>query len=183
MLEGALIWDAKADNLATHEDGSQWYIGEDIYEVFNRLTPHLPAGEKPQFLDPIEDILAGKITEDVQQHEIGWFLSADLLFYRLTDLDNSRRALGGRYYRTRFLPVLGKKSKDGRFNETAVQGVIGVIMDVTELKAREADLLEKVKEKRQLVANEAAAKEASRLKGQFLANVRGISGILAPIVR
>lgn len=34
------------------------------------------------------------------------------------------------------------------------------------------DLVEQAKERRQLVANEAAAKEASRLKSQFLANVR-----------
>jgi hypothetical protein len=44
-------------------------------------------------------------------------------------------------------------------------------MDVTELKAREMDLQAQAEEKRRLVANEAAAKEASRLKSQFLANV------------
>ena len=43
-------------------------------------------------------------------------------------------------------------------------------------KAKENDLKEQVKEKRQLVANEAAAKEASRLKSQFLANVSGSVG-------
>ena len=45
-------------------------------------------------------------------------------------------------------------------------------MDVTELKAREKDLALQEKEKKQLMANEAAAKEASKLKSQFLANVR-----------
>lgn len=44
-------------------------------------------------------------------------------------------------------------------------------MDVTELKTREEDLKVQAKEKQQLIANEAAAKEASRLKSQFLANV------------
>lgn len=52
-----------------------------------------------------------------------------------------------------------------------VDGVIGIITDVTELKERELDLQAQAKEKRQLMANEAAAKEASRLKSQFLANV------------
>ena len=60
--------------------------------------------------------------------------------------------------------------------EPEVVGVIGIIMDVSELKAKENDLKEQVKEKRQLVANEAAAKEASRLKSQFLANVSGSVG-------
>jgi len=45
-------------------------------------------------------------------------------------------------------------------------------MDVTELKSKDSDLKVQAKEKRQLMANEAAAKEASRLKSQFLANVR-----------
>jgi signal transduction histidine kinase/FixJ family two-component response regulator len=53
-----------------------------------------------------------------------------------------------------------------------IEGVTGFIMDVTELKAREKDLQAQAQEKRQLLANEAAAKEASRLKSQFLANVR-----------
>lgn len=44
-------------------------------------------------------------------------------------------------------------------------------MNVTELKEREKDLKAQAKEKKQLLANEAAAKEASRLKSQFLANV------------
>jgi len=44
-------------------------------------------------------------------------------------------------------------------------------MDVTELKAREKHIQTQAQEKRRLVANEAAAKEASRLKSQFLANV------------
>ena len=79
--------------------------------------------------------------------------------------------VGDRAYRTRFLPIFGKRNKDGLMNESAVEGVIGVVMDVTELKAKEADIAVQVKEKRQLVANEAAAKEASRLKSQFLANV------------
>ena len=54
-----------------------------------------------------------------------------------------------------------------------MEGVMGLIMDVTELKAREKQIQAQDEEKRQLVANEAAAKEASRLKSQFLANVSG----------
>lgn len=46
-----------------------------------------------------------------------------------------------------------------------------MILDVTELKSKEADIEAQAREKQQLVANEAAAKEASRLKSQFLANM------------
>jgi signal transduction histidine kinase len=46
------------------------------------------------------------------------------------------------------------------------------MMDVTELKEREAAVAEEAKSKRRALANEAAANEANRLKSQFLANVR-----------
>jgi signal transduction histidine kinase/CheY-like chemotaxis protein len=74
----------------------------------------------------------------------------------------------GHFYRTRFSPVFNNKNNgDG----TTLEGVIGVILDVSELRSREADIASQVKERRQLVANEASAKEASRLKSQFLANM------------
>lgn len=44
-------------------------------------------------------------------------------------------------------------------------------MDITELKDREAELQTQEKMNARLLANEAAAKEASRLKSQFLANM------------
>ncbi len=80
----------------------------------------------------------------------------------------------GKWYRTRFLPVLGKKSRPGGLGNQAIDGATGVIMDITQLKAREADLKVQDLEKARLVANEATAKEGSRLKSQFLANVRPV---------
>lgn len=146
MLEGALIWNN------THEechDGTRWFIGENMYEVFNRLTAQLEDGERPAFLGPIEDILDGKTLEDVHEHGID-----------------------DRWYRTRFLPMMGKATPEGKItSEPCVEGVIGVIMDVTELKVREEALQKQSKEKRKAIANEAAAKEANRLKSQFLANM------------
>lgn len=44
-------------------------------------------------------------------------------------------------------------------------------MDVTEQKQQEAALEEEAREKRQAISNESAAREANRLKSQFLANV------------
>ncbi|KAF6818148.1 histidine kinase hhk6p [Colletotrichum sojae] len=147
MLEGALIWDINGEESAT--SNSSWFVGQNMYDVFNRLNPQLKAGERPKFLRPIEDILAGGKTEEVAEH-----------------------GMDGRWYRTRFLPILGKKSKDGIVsNETCIEGVIGVIMDVSELKEKAEDLEEESREKRQAMANEAAAKEANRLKSQFLANM------------
>ncbi|OLN86778.1 Two-component system protein A 2 [Colletotrichum chlorophyti] len=147
MLEGALMWDNNG------EDGqgidSSWFIGKDMYEVFNRLNTQLKTGERPKFLRPIEDILAGGKTEEVAEH-----------------------GMDGRWYRTRFLPIIGKKSKEAIItHESCIEGAIGVIMDVSELKEKAEDLEEEAREKKQAMANEAAAKEANRLKSQFLANM------------
>lgn len=67
------------------------------------------------------------------------------------------------------MPIYRKDEK--HLSGKSIEGVIGVIMDVTELKDKEADLAVQEREKRQAIASEAAAKEASRLKSQFLANV------------
>jgi PAS domain S-box-containing protein len=148
MLEGALIWDNTGEN-PEDNSGHRWYIGENVYDVFNRLHPGLPSGERPQFLRPIEQILDGKIAEDTQEHPIS-----------------------DRWYRTRFVPTFVKKTKDVKvLDEVAMDRVIGVIMDVTELKHREAELEEEAREKKQAMENEASANEANRLKSQFLANV------------
>lgn len=144
MLEGALIW-----NNTWEESDDRWFLGEDMYTVFNRLTEQMPEGERPDWLQPIEDLLEGKRSEDVKEH-----------------------GMDDRWYRTRFLPMYGKKRPDGNVNgATCIEGVIGVVMDVTELRAREEALIEQSKEKRKAIANEAAAKEANRLKSQFLANM------------
>ncbi|KLU88022.1 hypothetical protein MAPG_07009 [Magnaporthiopsis poae ATCC 64411] len=147
MLEGSLSWDATGERYRDHEDGSRWYLGHNMYEVFNRLNSHLEDGERPPFLEPVESILAGRSTEDIQEHGIG-----------LTDYSPIS---DGRWYRTRFIPVIGKTKTQFGFmdREGAIEGVIGVIFDVTELRAREMDLIEQAKERRQLVANEAAAKD------------------------
>lgn len=72
MLEGALIWDTNSeDNL----ENSQWFVGENIYKVFNRLTEHLAEGVQPQFLEPIEDILHGQSSDGigVDEHQFSEF--------------------------------------------------------------------------------------------------------------
>lgn len=143
MLEGALIWDADTSG----QDDKQWYIGGNVDEVFNSLNPQLPEGERPDFLSAIDSIFSRRSGDVVVEH-----------------------AIDGRFYRTRILPMTSKKAK-GEAGDSEIEGAIGVIMDVTELKAKEAILQAQAQEKQQLLAREAAAKEASRLKSQFLANV------------
>ncbi|EGX89909.1 autoinducer 2 sensor kinase/phosphatase luxQ [Cordyceps militaris CM01] len=142
MLEGALIWDT------TYQDTEKgrWFIGEDMYTVFNRLTEQMPEGERPDWLNSIEEILEGKRFEDIKEH-----------------------GLDDRWYRTRFIPMYGKRVQNGM--RANVEGVIGVVMDVTALKDSEEALRVQSRDKHRAMANEAAANEANRLKSQFLANM------------
>ncbi|KAM3086085.1 hypothetical protein ACMFMG_000222 [Clarireedia jacksonii] len=156
LLEGAFIWDLESDVGSSDEsvngygrpNKSAEYIGKNVYSVLSH--PH--SGELidgvPSALSPIEDILTGKTLEGYMEHHI----------------DN-------RWYRTKFVPVLGKKDGEGKVNEAFIDGVIGVSIDITEIKDRENDLRIQEVENTRLLANEAAAKEASRLKSQFLANM------------
>ncbi|QSZ37462.1 hypothetical protein DSL72_008560 [Monilinia vaccinii-corymbosi] len=155
LLEGSFIWDLDSESGSSDESvaGSgkpkgDDYIGKNVYEVFAHSSRRKRHDMIPSSLQPIEDILTGKIMEDVQEHTI----------------DN-------RWYRTKFVPVLGKKDGGGQVNEAFIDGVIGLSMDITEIKDRENDLQMQERENMRLLANEAAAKEASRLKSQFLANM------------
>lgn len=66
MLEGALVWDSPYDS-----EVSRGYLGEDVYDVFNRLSPQLPRGLMPPFLKPLESILSGEAANNLDEHEIG----------------------------------------------------------------------------------------------------------------
>ena len=122
-------------------------IGQNIYDVFGQ---HKGQVDIPLYREPIDQILEGRASERTSEHHI----------------DSN-----GRWFRTRFVPILGKKGHAGMVDDDYVDGIIGVSMDVTELKEREADLQSQEKENTRLLSAETAAKEASRLKSQFLANM------------
>ena len=121
-------------------------VGDNIYDVFARHRGRLSLD---LYKKPIEDILNGSPKEQVTEH----FIDGN-----------------GRWFRTRFVPMLRRSETGGKDKDT-VEGVIGVSMDVTELKAREADLRTREEENIRLLSAETAAKEANRLKSQFLANM------------
>lgn len=125
--------------------GKEDMLGKDIFDVF-RMTDV----DKSRWHDPIQEILDGK-----QQDEIvmGRYLSET------------------RFYRTRLVPLMSAARTAGVDGNAFVDGVIGVSMDITELREREDQLREQEKENSRLLANAAAAKEASRMKSQFLANM------------
>ncbi|KAI0976632.1 hypothetical protein F4678DRAFT_480138 [Xylaria arbuscula] len=154
MLEGALIRNdvnnVTSDDKSNHNSNpdSNHYIGRDANEVFYELVS-LRKEETPQFLRPVEDIVAGRERSDtVQEHKIGQ-----------------------RFYKTRFMPIVETDPKFSDSNHTIIEGAIGVIMNVTELKERERDVQKHIKERNEYKTKEEEAKGASKLKSQFLANM------------
>ena len=141
FLEGPLMWDED------EEDIDPGVIGRNVYEVFGR---HKGQIDLPLYKRPIEKILNGEAKEEISEHHIDG---------------------NGRWFRTRFVAILVNEEENGQKVEPFVDGVIAVSMDVTEAKATEANLQSQEEENTRLLSNEAAAKEASRLKSQFLANM------------
>lgn len=148
-----LLWAVNRENKMTLLEGDmKWrsneqkkeLLGRDLFDIFG-----FTGVDKDRWREPIQEILNGK-----QQDEIVERFKSE-----------------NRYYRTRLVPLLSAPRIGGVEGSAFVDGVIGVSMDVTELREREDQLREQEKENERLLANAAAAKEASRMKSQFLANM------------
>lgn len=63
MLQGAMV----------HGSHSMRYIGENVYNVFDRLNSTLREGPFPPFLEPIESMLSDSEPPSTRDYEIGAF--------------------------------------------------------------------------------------------------------------
>lgn len=79
----------------------------------------------------------------------------------------SEDTIGDKTFRTRVVADLEHNPADGG-KEPEVVGILGLTIDITDMKARAA--LEVVNTR--LMVEEQAAKESNKMKSQFLANVR-----------
>ena len=141
LLEGNLMWTEQKG------DNREAMIGKTIQEVFGK---HLGEKDLPRYMKPIEAILTGRTKEYVSEHHI-----------------NGQ----GRWFRSRFVPTYGNSSHGTNPGDDQITGVVGISMDVSEIKDREAEIEQRQQENVRLLAAETAAKEASRLKSEFLANM------------
>lgn len=119
-------------------------LGKDMFDQFDMNAP-----DRERWRQPIQEILNGKAQDEMVER----YMSSD------------------RYFRTRLVPRWNSIRTGGVEGEAFIDGVIGVSMDITELREREDQLKEQEKENSRLLANAAAAREASRMKSQFLANM------------
>jgi signal transduction histidine kinase len=116
-------------------------LGRDIIELFGSGNP---------MVEPAKKILNGESGQELVESY---------------DTQKSR------WFRSRLLPLYSTPRNGGIDGEAYVDGVIGVSIDVTELRRREKELRDQQQENSNLMARAATAKEASKMKSQFLANM------------
>ncbi|KAF2221729.1 hypothetical protein BDZ85DRAFT_264300 [Elsinoe ampelina] len=145
LHEGSRIWTPRGGTL----EGSPDY-GRNVFDLFEQTRNPNDMDQSALFKKPIDDILQGRATDE--------------------SIEVSVSSLQ-RYYRTRFVPLIRQERTAGIEGRSLVDGVVGVSMDVTELRIREEELRERDRENGRLLAQSEAAKEASKMKSQFLANM------------
>nr|POE49538.1 two-component system protein a [Quercus suber] len=148
LFEGKHMWTpAEEDHIPAEVFERQRYIGWNLWDIFKaqrREEEVLP------YKAPTQAILSGKATDETIEVKI---------------------ARNQRWYRTRLMPLLRQQRAGGIAGKSFVDGVVGISMDVTELRSAADELRERERENTRLLALSTAAKEASKMKSQFLANM------------
>lgn len=164
------VWAINKDRILTLLMGTLWFqndfrnestdfmhqaLGHNLFEVFDRDRGR---HEWDHFEPLVEQILKGEIPDYTSEHQLG---SGD-----------------GRWFRTRLTPLIGAaidefppSCDNSAETDSAIQGLIGVSVDITEAKKSGQALDLKNIENMRLLAAEHAAKAANKLKTQFLANM------------
>ncbi|KAI6714863.1 hypothetical protein PZA11_007741 [Diplocarpon coronariae] len=137
MAEGGMHWDSEADIYDVGKKAT--LIGLDAIEVARQTQ----AGGVPGYEQNVLDVLSGKV-----------------------GVAQSEDAIGKKYFRTRIVADLEHNAADGGMNPE-IKGLLGLTIDVTDMRARTALELDNKK----LVLEEQAAKESNQMKSQFLANM------------
>lgn len=152
LLEGKPMWEDENDEFMRSA------IGQNIFVA---LGKHQKEEEWEEYRELVLKILRGEIPGWASEHQA---------------VQGT-----GPWYRTRLSPLKGAMTIDNQMKRNgfsdsptagdAIEGLIGISVDVTEVKEREQALRSQEEENIRLLAAEHAAKEASKLKSQFLANM------------
>ena len=150
LFEGKPMWVPK-DRQKRHNPKED-FIGMDFFDIFRMEGRQ---DEIALYASPIEDILSGRAEERTLE---AWIPSV------------------GRCFKTRLFPLLRQERKGGVEGASFIDGVVGISMDVTEFKKKAEEVEKRNEENSRLLAQSLAAKEASKQKSQFLANVSRSQG-------
>lgn len=150
-----------------HAEMTMWTINRDMVITYfeGDILPDAPDGTKSQML--------GKtVLEAFDQYSNSKFADSfkacvNKIYAGSTmEFTENKIEQTGRWFRSRMAPQLAYRqdSPEGAPDERVIDGIVGISMEVTNLKQKEQDNI-------QLLANEAAAKESSKMKSSFLANM------------
>ncbi|EXJ88723.1 hypothetical protein A1O1_05655 [Capronia coronata CBS 617.96] len=81
-----------------------------------------------------------------------------------SDMEECENEVHSRWFRSKMIPLREKRRVNDVEDENYISGVIGIGTEVTQMRQKEQENI-------QLLANERAAKEASKMKSNFLANM------------
>lgn len=125
------------------------FVGKNMWEVFDLQGRN---AERPSWEQPMENVLSGRKPDETIETQI---------------------ATNKRWYRTRLYPMLREERFGGIEGNggVSIDGLVGVSMDVTELRQAAEEVAQRDRENAHLLAQSVAAKEASKMKSQFLANM------------
>ncbi|KAK5171940.1 uncharacterized protein LTR77_003577 [Saxophila tyrrhenica] len=146
LLEGKPMWSPKKD-LEMYDKTRKQQIGMDIEEIFVKQGRQ---AEVLLYIEPINEILAGSVEDKTVEVEV---------------------TANNRWYRTRLFPSYRQDRAGGLEGDEFIDGVVGVSMEITELRRAAQEVEKRNRENSRLMAQSVAAKEASKMKSQFLANM------------
>jgi PAS domain S-box-containing protein len=144
LFEGKAMYEPDNRDLPK---AKQSLLGTNLWDIF-KLQGR--TNEMQTYKQPVEAILSGKTADETVEQEI---------------------SSTNRWFRTRLVPILRHERAGGIEGEAFIDGVVGVSMDVTEMKQAEQGLQRRNQDNANLMAQSVAAKEASKMKSQFLANM------------
>ena len=149
-----------------HAEMTMWTTDRNMVMTYSEgdISPDAPDGTK-------SPVIGKTVLQAFDQHSNSKFADSFMAsvdrIYAGSKLEITENMIeqSGRWFRSRMVPHMayGQDSLDGTPTERVIDGIVGISMDVTSLKQREQENI-------QLLANEAAAKESSKMKSSFLAN-------------
>ncbi|KAF2217723.1 hypothetical protein CERZMDRAFT_31705 [Cercospora zeae-maydis SCOH1-5] len=145
LSEGRAMSDDPAD-IDVHRRRHD-YLGKPMSYIFARQGRQ---SEQEAFVNPVRRILEKRKSEEIIE---------------------TVTQQNGKHFRTKLVPLTRQDRAGGIEGDTYIDGVVGVSMDVTELKRAAEEVAERDRENARLMAQSVAAKEASKMKSQFLANM------------
>lgn len=101
----------------------------------------------------------------IDPHNVSEFKNATrAILSGASDLEVCENKVNDRWFRCKLVPLKGKRGANGVEDENFITGVIGIGTEFTQFRRKEQENIK-------LLANETAAKAASKMKSNFLANM------------